>query len=140
MTKKKDVSLQEIYELVRDLNPPVKRIDTDAGGGIHLLRVEDIACITTDDGRIRFITDQDLSFYNYKKSLKEVMEILKGNRNFMQTHKSWIVNLDYVDRIEGPSTKRKIVLKDVSDVKPGLSATYYSAFMGYFGVKVEEEK
>ena len=33
--------LEQIYRLVQDLNPPVKRIEVDLGGGIQFLRVEE---------------------------------------------------------------------------------------------------
>lgn len=60
--------------------------------------------------------------YEVRLSLKKAKEILAGSKQFVQTHNSYIINLDYYDGLKGTYIR----LKNRADIK--LSRTYRSSF------------
>ena len=129
-------TLEEIYKLVQDLNPPVKRIEVDLGGGIQFLRVEEIVFITTDDKRLKYVTAGGQELYNFN-TLAKMEKILAENRNFMRTHRSYIVNLDHVDRIEKKDSSYIIYFTSLPEQTASLSESNVKALKQYFSPKPE---
>lgn len=124
-------NLEEIYKLVQDLNPPVKRIEVDLGGGIRFLRVEEIVYFTTDDKRLRFVTTSGQEMYNFS-TLADMGRLLENNRNFFRSHRSFIVNLDHVDRVERKGTSFVIYFTGLLDETVPLTRDNLQLMSEYF--------
>ena len=130
----KKVSLDQIYDILLELNPPVKRIAVDIGEGIKLVDVNDIVYITPESKRICYVNKHDNKFYNYD-SLKKVEEKLKDNKNIIRVHRSYIANLNYAVKIIKDDSKKMLVLQMSSkEVSIPISSSYEKDIKKYFGL------
>ncbi len=67
---------------------------------------------------VYFIEGRDLRRVMIRATLKELAEGLSAHRSFFRCHKSYIVNLDAVQRISGNAQGYKLHLADCSEVIP----------------------
>ena len=130
----KNVSLDQIYEVLLELNPPVKRIAVDIGEGIKLLDVNDILYITPESKRICYLNKYENKYYNYD-SLKKIEEKLKDNKNMIRVHRSYIVNLDHAVKIVRNDNKKMLILQASSkEITVPISSSYEKDIKKYFGL------
>lgn len=130
----KNVSLDKIYDVLLELNPPVKKIGVDIGEGIKLLDVNDILYITPESKRICYFTKQEKAYYNYD-SLKNVEDKLKDNKNIVRVHRSYMANLDHIVKITKDGSKTMLVLKaDVKEISIPMSDSYKKDIEAYLGL------
>lgn len=130
----KNVSLDQIYDVLLELNPPVKKIAVDIGEGIKLLDVNDILYITPESKRICYFTKQEKSYYNYD-SLKNIEKKLKDNKNIIRVHRSYMANIDHAIKITKENSKKMIVLQaEVKEISVPISDTYEKDIEKYLGL------
>ncbi|HHY72377.1 MAG TPA: response regulator transcription factor [Bacillus bacterium] len=95
-----------------------KQIAVKYKGGIELIEQEKIVYLTTEKKNTKFIyfnSDAKLSTLNTNEPLKDIIEKL-SNSIFIRTHKSYVVNLNFIKRIEPSGQTYLIYLKKCADI------------------------
>lgn len=73
----------------------VKNILVQMPGGQKIVSLETIIAIEANEAYSYIITSEGTR-YTYSKHIKYFEKLLSQNLNFIRTHKSWIINIDYL--------------------------------------------
>ncbi|MGV7211427.1 LytR/AlgR family response regulator transcription factor [Oxalobacteraceae bacterium A2-2] len=93
-------------------NKPLNRVLIRDGARVHVINSDKIECVEAQDDYVRIQSDGKSFLKNQR--LSELEGQLDGER-FLRIHRSWIVNIDFVSRIEQATKDSHVaVLKDGS--------------------------
>lgn len=92
-SKNNALSYQVLIDSLKE--DKVKRIVVQVNGGQSIIEVEDIVAIQASES-YSFLHLKDGSKYTYSKNLKHFEKLLSCNNNFVRTHKSWLVNTNFL--------------------------------------------
>lgn len=73
----------------------VKKFVVTVNAGQKVLNVDDVIAIKASESYSDILTI-DGSTYTYSKNLKHFENLLEKNPNFVRTHKSWLVNTNFI--------------------------------------------
>lgn len=78
--------------------PAIRKLSIPYKSDYIIINIEDVVYIEADRmySRIHIQSDKPQKTFLYAKKLSYFEELLHSNENFCRTHRSWIVNLDYV--------------------------------------------
>lgn len=86
---------------------PARRQAAQQGDRLRLLKVSEIAFITTEDDGVA-IHGADGQVYLYFEGIGVVWERLKLDQRLMKPHKSFIINLDQVRAVDNDNAGRAV--------------------------------
>ncbi len=86
---------------------PARRQAAQQGARLRLLKVSEIAFITTEDDGVA-IHGADGQVYLYFEGIGVVWERLKLDQRLMKPHKSFIINLDQVRAVDNDNAGRAV--------------------------------
>jgi two-component system LytT family response regulator len=93
-------------------NKPLNRVLIRDGARVHVINSDRIECVEAQDDYVRIQSDGKSFLKNQR--LSELEGQLDGER-FLRIHRSWIVNIEFVSRIEQATKDSHVaVLKDGS--------------------------
>lgn len=96
-----------ILERLEAESLPLRRLAVQQGERLRLLKVAEIAFVTTKGDDVA-VYGADGQTYLAFEGIGEVWKRLKGDQRLMQTHKSYLVNLNQVRAIDNVSGGRKV--------------------------------
>ena len=109
-------SLQEknIPEVLKAVKYPVDRITVRSGQNIKIIPIDDIVFIKADGDYISINTTK--GYWLKEQTMKYTEDSLPVDR-FLRIHRSYIVNINYISRIERYGEKQLIVLHNNEKIK-----------------------
>lgn len=96
-------------------NDALASILISKNGNQHVVLLKDIVAIEAKESYSCVQTTKEK--YIISRNLKNLERLLNGNSNFIRTHKSWIINMDYIIKY----SKADLTIKLASDVNAKLS-------------------
>ena len=91
-----------------------KKIIVQVRGGQKAIALNDIVAFEANSAYCTIHTINQGKFL-YSKHLKHFEDLLRGNQPFVRTHKSWIINLEYLEKYS--KSKFTILLKNGIEAK-----------------------
>jgi len=85
-----------LHQKEENLNKSVKKIIIPKNGRNHYLDTQEIIYIEAKRAYVVLYTTE--SAYTFSKSLKHFEKLLEYNSNFIRVHRSFIINLDYLEQ------------------------------------------
>lgn len=127
--------VDQLLTEVRALRPRIRRIGVQVGDSLKLLPTEDVVYATMNDegNRLRIFTRDKQEFFNFS-NLSDMEKLLAEDRRFMRVHKSFMVNLEYVDGIQTVPGGRELSFDVLPDVKIKVAQGSVKAVEAYFGL------
>ena len=126
-----DIISQEkaITEPSKAVKSPIDRITVRSGQNIKIIPIDDIIFIKADGDYISIKT----AYGNWLKeqTMKYTEDILPNDR-FLRIHRSYIINLNHISRIERYGEKQLIVLHNNEKIK--ISTARYQVLKQVLGV------
>lgn len=89
-------------------NPAIEKISVPDNGCRRIMNVKDIIAIEAQESYSYFHTTTGSTLVS--KNLKHYEEVLSENKKFFRTHKSWIVNIDFMSKYS--KTKAEVTLEN----------------------------
>jgi two-component system LytT family response regulator len=120
-TKNASLNYQVLIESLKD--DTIKKIIVPYQGDQKILLLKNIIAIEASES-YSYIYTNDNNKYIVSKNLKHFETLFSTNSNFMRTHKSWIVNLDYLKEF----SKSKLIIELENNIQAKLSKYKKSQF------------
>lgn len=96
-----------LLQRLEEATLPARRQAAQQGDRLRLLKVSEIAFITTKDDGVA-IHAADGQVYLYFEGIGVVWERLKADQRLMRPHKSYIINLDQVRAVDNDNAGRAV--------------------------------
>jgi len=110
LSRREPMPLAAIGAAARAPGEPLTRILVKDGARVHVLPVDDVDCIEAQDD---YIAVHVAGRIHLKQQTIGDLEAALDARRFVRIHRSWILNLDRLDRIElYAKDSRVAILKD----------------------------
>ena len=110
LTRREPLPLAALGAAARAPGEPLTRILVKDGARVHVLPVDDVECIEAQDD---YIAVHVAGRIHLKQQTIGDLEASLDPRRFVRIHRSWILNLDRLDRIElYAKDSRVAILKD----------------------------
>lgn len=134
--KELERKLDEGLALLRAIRPPRRRIAVVLdGGGIRLIKPDDVVYITTAEGekdrRLLFFMADGGQHFNFTE-LADIERLLAGDPRFGRIHKSFLVNLEFVTTIRVVDGGRELAFDVLPELR--IKATNLDVLKSYFGL------
>jgi two-component system LytT family response regulator len=94
-SKNQALNYQVLIDSLKEDN--VKKIVVQVNGGQAVISVDDIIAIEANESYSLIYTLQG-DKHLYSKNLKHFESLLEKNPNFVRTHKSWLINTDFMEK------------------------------------------
>ncbi len=120
-SKNASINYQVLVESLKD--DKIKKIIVPHQGDQKILLIKDIIAFEASES-YSFIYTKDTNKYMVSKNLKHFETLFSHNTNFLRTHKSWIINLDYLTEY----SKSKLTLELENNITAKLSKYKKSQF------------
>ena len=118
-----------ISEPAKGTKSPVDRITVRSGQNIKIIPVDDIIFIKADGDYISIKTDK--GYWLKEQTMKYTEDILPADR-FLRIHRSYIINVNHISRIERYGEKQLVVLHNNEKIK--ISTARYQVLKQVLGV------
>lgn len=124
---------KEIEKLMKQLQEPTQAtmigyLDQD----IHVLKVEDIYAVVTEDARVYLQTEE----FEYESKYK-LYEIEDKYSTFARINKSTLINIDFLQMIQGKFGKTEAIL--LNEISFPISRRYLKTLKEKLGIGRENE-
>ncbi len=103
---KNDKKISKFLDIDRSNRIPLRRILIRDGVNVTILRPDNVLYIEACDDYVKFHTKEK---YWLKSERMQNLEKTLDNRLFCRIHRSFIVNINYIDKIEPYSKESKII-------------------------------
>ncbi len=138
MTERQDDQLEKKLDeglaLLRTLRPPCRRVAVVDGGGVRLLKPEEVVYFTTgEDRRLLVVTADGKQHFNFK-GLSDMAAILADDVRFQRVHKSFLVNLEHVSIVRMIDGGRELGFALLPDLKIRVAQDRVKDLEAYFGI------
>ncbi len=111
----------EVLDLYRKTQPPLRRILIRTGSSVKVIPVEEIMYFEAQDDFVEVHTGQG-SFLKYER-LGRLEELLDGSA-FIRVHRSFLLNLDYLEKMEPYSRDSRLAYLKNGNVVPVSKSGY----------------
>ncbi len=122
---KNDKKISKFLDIDRNNRKPLRRILIRDGVNVNILRPDDVLYIEADDDYVKFHTKEK---YWLKSERMQNLEKILDPRIFCRIHRSFIININYLDKIEPYSKESKIIKLTNGKILP-VSKNGYSRLM-----------
>lgn len=112
--------IEQLLKSKENIDESLNRFVLKSGGSIYIVKTKDVQWIEASGNYINIVTEKKK--YLLRSTLSSVKERLDGSK-FYQIHRSTIVNLDYVERIEEGTYGDYLVIME-NDEKLKMSRNY----------------
>ena len=129
MTSESSPSEKAIIKQPNVIKAPIDRITVRSGQKINIIPIDEIIFIKADGDYISINTTK--GYWLKEQTMKYTEEMLPANR-FLRIHRSYIININHISRIERYGEKHQIVLHNNEKIK--VSAARYQVLKQALGL------